>query len=103
MIFHIANSQRLGYNNIVSRANRRPALLYSLCPACRKGLYADKIKAQAFAEFARRYGAKELLDCLERNEKAGVVYHREGIMGDYNEFDDLEELIRFIRTGIRKE
>ena len=70
--------------------------------ACRKGLYAEKIKARAFAEFARRYGVEELLDCLERNEKAGVVYHREGIMGDYDEFDDLEELIRFIRTGIRK-
>ena len=69
---------------------------------CRKGLYADKIKARAFAEFARRYGVEELLDCLERNEQAGVVYHREGIMGDYDAFDDLEELICFIRTGIRK-
>jgi len=70
--------------------------------ACLKGLYADKIKARAFAEFARRYGVEELLACLERNEKAGVVYHREGIMGDYDEFDDLEELIRFIRTGTRE-
>ncbi len=57
----------------------------------------------ASAEFARRYGVEDLLDCLERNEKAGVVYHREVIMGDYEAFDDLEELIRFIRTGIRKE
>lgn len=30
-----------------------------------------------------------------------IVYHREGIMGDYDEFDDLEELIDFIRTGKR--
>ena len=43
----------------------------------------------------------ELLDCLERNEKAGIIYHREGIMGDYDEFDDLEELIGFIKTGKR--
>ena len=77
---------------------------YECEPAtCRKGLYADKIKARAFAEFARRYGVEALLDCLERNEKAGIVYHREGIMGDYDEFNDLEELICFIRTGIRKE
>ena len=69
--------------------------------ACRKGLYVEKIKARAFAEFARRYGTEELLDCLERNEKAGIVYHREGIMGDYDEFDDLEALISFIRTGKR--
>ena len=66
---------------------------------CRKGLYAEKIKARAFAEFARRYGVETLLDCLERNEQAGIVYHREGIMGDYDEFDDLEELIGFIKMG----
>ena len=63
--------------------------------------YAEKIKPRAFAEFARRYGMEELLDCLERNEKAGIVYHREGIMGDYDDFDDLEELIQFIKTGKR--
>ncbi len=73
---------------------------YECNPAeCLKGLYAEKIKPRAFAEFARRYGIEELLDCLERNERAGVVYHREGIMGDYDDFDDLEELIDFIRTG----
>ena len=68
---------------------------------CRKGLFAEKIKPRAFSEFAKRYGVEELLDCLERNEKAGIVYHREGIMGDYDEFDDLEELIEFIKVGKR--
>ena len=65
---------------------------------CRKGLYAEKVKARAFTEFARRYGVEELLDCLEQNEKAGIVYHREGIMGDYDSFDDIEGLINFIKT-----
>ena len=50
-------------------------------------------------EFARRFGEGRLLDCLERNEAAGVVYHREGITGEYDDFDDLEELIAFIETG----
>lgn len=68
---------------------------------CRKGLYAEKIKPRAFAEFARRYGLAELLDCLERNERAGIVYHRSGILGDYDDFEDLEKLILFIRTGKR--
>ena len=68
---------------------------------CRKGLYAEKIKPRAFAEFARRYGMEKLLDCLERNEKDGIVYHREGIIGDYDDFEDLESLIQFIRTGKR--
>ncbi len=31
-----------------------------------------------------------LLDCLERNEKNGIIYHCEGIVGDYDEFDDVE-------------
>ena len=57
----------------------------------------------AVTEFVRRYGVEELLDCLERNEQAGIVYHREGIMGDYDDFDDLEELIGFIRNGKKDE
>ena len=68
---------------------------------CEKGLFKDKIKARAFSEYVRRYGMEALLDRLEINEKNGIVYHREGIKGDYDEFDDLEELIRFISTGER--
>ena len=69
--------------------------------ACRKGLFASKIKVLGFTEYVRRYGMEALLDRLEANEKAGIVYHREGIMGDYDEFDDLEALIAFINTGKR--
>lgn len=66
---------------------------------CQKGLLG-KIKPYGFSLFAKRYGEEQLLDCLEANEKAGVIYHREGITGDYDEFDDVEELIEFIRTGV---
>ena len=41
------------------------------------------------------------MDCLASNEKAGVIYHREGVSGDYDAFDDVEQLIRFIKTGKR--
>ena len=68
---------------------------------CSKGLFADKIKPRAFSVFAKRYGEEELLDCLERNEQRGIVYHREGITGDYDGFDDIEALISFIKTGER--
>lgn len=67
---------------------------------CKKGLLA-KIKPYGFTLFVKRYGVGELLDCLERNEKNGVVYHREGINGDYDDFDDIEELIGFIKSGRR--
>lgn len=67
---------------------------------CRKGLLS-KIKAYAFSLFAKRYGEEKLMECLERNERNGVVYHREGVNGDYDDFDDVEQLISFIRTGVR--
>lgn len=65
---------------------------------CRDGLLG-KIKPYAFTLFAEKYGVDTLLDCLERNEKNGVVYHREGIIGDYDDFDDAEKLIEFIKYG----
>ena len=65
---------------------------------CRKGLLS-KIKPYGFTLFSKRFGKDDLIDCLERNEKNGVVYHREGVFGDYDDFDDVEELIDFIKTG----
>ena len=65
---------------------------------CQKGLLA-KIKPRGFTEFVKRYGKDTLMDCLERNEKAGVVYHREGVVGDYDDFTDVEALIQFILEG----
>lgn len=67
---------------------------------CRKGLLG-KIKPYAFTVFVKRYGEEYLLDCLEENERKGVVYHRNGINGDYDDFKDVEELINFIKTGER--
>ena len=46
----------------------------------------------------QEHGEDALLDCLERNEKAGIVYHRNGINGDYGNFGDVEALIEFIRS-----
>ena len=71
------------------------------CPEeCRKGLL-EKVKPRGFNLFIQRYGEEALLDCLEANEKRGVVYHRSSITGDYDDFDDVEALIRFIQTGTR--
>ena len=69
------------------------------CPElCQKGILS-KIKPYAFTLFVKRYGEQKLLDCLERNEQNGILYHREGIHGDYDDFQDAEELIAFILTG----
>ena len=58
------------------------------------------MKPYGFTVFVKRYGLETLLDCLEQNEKNGVIYHREGLIGDYDNFDDLEKLIEFIKSGV---
>lgn len=73
---------------------------YSCREDCRKGLLS-KIKPYAFAQFVKRDGEEKLLDCLERSEKNGIVYHREGIVGDYDDFDDIEKRILFIQKEKR--
>lgn len=73
---------------------------YECSQDCKKGLLS-KIKPYGFTAFIKRYGMEELMNCLERNEKNGIVYHREGIWGDYDDFDDVEALIHFIKTGER--
>ena len=67
---------------------------------CHKGLLS-KIKPYGFTQFIKRYGEDKLLDCLEVNEQNGVIYHREGLIGDYDDFEDVEKLIEFIKTGKR--
>ncbi|MCI8541069.1 MAG: DUF3795 domain-containing protein [Erysipelotrichaceae bacterium] len=71
---------------------------YACDEVCRKGMLS-KIKPYGFTLFAKRYGEEMLLDCLERNEQNGIVYHREGVIGDYDAFDDVEKLITFMKEG----
>ena len=69
---------------------------------CRKGMLG-KLKPYAFGLFARRYGEQRLLDCLEANEQRGIMYHREGITGDYDVFDDVQHVLELILKGERSE
>lgn len=80
--------------------SRRIGHCYECNENCRKGLLS-KIKPYAFTEFVKQYGENYLLDCLERNEKNGVIYHRDGINGDYDDFDDVGALMEYIRVGHR--
>jgi len=60
----------------------------------------DKIRVRAFARFIAQHGEAKFLDCLERNEKAGIVYHYQGqLTGDYDKFQTEEEIIGFILYG----
>lgn len=86
--------------NRLCSISRKIKHCYECNEICRKGLLG-KIKPYAFTEFARRYGEDYLLQCLEKNEKNGAIYHREGFNGDYDDFEDVETLIEYIRTGYR--
>ncbi|HNW86901.1 MAG TPA: DUF3795 domain-containing protein [Candidatus Limiplasma sp.] len=73
---------------------------YACGENCERGLLA-KIKPAGFRMYMQRYGIDDLLNRLEANEQKGVVYHRQGVTGDYDDFDDVEALIAFIRSGTR--
>lgn len=89
-----------GCENKACSQARGLAHCYDCHEDCRKGML-NMIKPLGMTQFARRYGEAKLLDCLEANEQQGVVYHREGLRGDYDDFDDVEALIHFILTGRR--
>ena len=60
----------------------------------------DKARVRAFIAFIARYGENKLLDCLERNEAAGMVYHEDGrITGDYDIPATEEEIHKLILNG----
>lgn len=55
----------------------------------------QKVRVRAFGRFAQKYGVETLLDCLEANEKAGIVYHRQGLVGDYD-LDTEQEIFQLL-------
>lgn len=65
-----------------------------------EGTILDKPRIRAFTRFAAQYGEERLLDCLERNERAGVVYHDPGALtGDYDRAESEKALFRLLLEG----
>ncbi len=60
----------------------------------------DKMRVRAFARFIREYGETKLMDCMETNERAGIVYHYPGqLIGDYDVPQTEEEIIELLCHG----
>ena len=55
-------------------------------------LEPDKIKMRAFIQCIKEDGIQKFISYLERNEKDGIVYHRSGVMGDYDLLNEKEVL-----------
>lgn len=73
------------------------------CPdfPCGKGMLGNP-RMRAFARFAREYGIDRLLDCLERNEQAGIIYHHPGgLTGDYD-LENEQEILDLLEHGREK-
>ena len=68
---------------------------FACAEECRKGLLG-KVRPYAFVQFCRRHGVEALLDRLEEKERHGVVYHRVALEGDYDRWDDPEDVIAFL-------
>lgn len=57
----------------------------------------DKARVYAFAEFIRLNGEEKMMDCLNRNEKVGIVYHYEGqLVGDYDQCETSKDVIKML-------
>lgn len=65
-----------------------------------QGTMLDKLRIRSFAEFIKQHGEPCMLDCLERNEKAGVAYHNEGqLIGDYDTAQTEKEIFDLLLRG----
>lgn len=62
----------------------------------------DNVRICSFAKFISQYGENKLLECLEKNEKVGIVYHYSGqLVGDYDLPKTEEEIVQLILLGKR--
>ena len=66
-----------------------------------KGGMLDKPRIRAFSEYVKQYGIERMMDCLEKNEKDGVLYHYpDEIVGDYDCFTTREAVWDAIENGL---
>jgi len=60
----------------------------------------EKVRIYALALFIKEHGEERLLECLERNEKNGIVYHYPNqIIGDYDKCKTADEVMDMIMNG----
>ena len=65
-----------------------------------QGMLVDSQRTRAFVRFVESYGVEKLMDCLEQNEKNGLVYHYPGrLTGDYDKPGEATDIMNLIRFG----
>lgn len=66
------------------------------CPCDAEKL--NSLRIRVFAAYVKEHGAEALLAHLDRKAAQGVLYHRTGLTGDYDGFDDEASLIAFLES-----
>lgn len=61
-------------------------------------LAKDKVKIRAFITCIKEDGLERFSEYLLRNAENGIVYHRDGIWGDYD-LDSEAAVLKLLRTG----
>jgi hypothetical protein len=57
----------------------------------------EKVRVLAFAEYIKLNGVEKMLECFERNEKRGIVYHYPGqLIGDYDKYNTVDNVIEML-------
>lgn len=71
------------------------------CPdaPCGKDMLAEgRVKTRAFITCIKEDGMERFSEYIARNAENGIVYHREGIRGDYD-LDSEASVLKLLRTG----
>lgn len=68
---------------------------YECDTPCDQGVLG-KVKVKGFIQFIQKYGKEKFMDCLAENEKNDIVYHREGIVGDYDACKTVEDIEKML-------
>ncbi|MFY9303320.1 MAG: DUF3795 domain-containing protein [Atribacterales bacterium] len=64
------------------------------------GTMLDNLRIRTFVKFIKENGIEALLNCLERNEKKGIVYHYPGeLIGDYDIPQTEDGILNIILSG----
>jgi len=62
----------------------------------------EHLRLKTFVKCIKEDGIENFSQCILRNFENGILYHRNGIRGDYD-LDTEEEILHLIRTGKRLE
>lgn len=58
-------------------------------------------RIRVFAQYIRDNGEQKMFDCLEQNEKNGVVYHDKGqLVGDYDRCKTAQHIIDLLESNL---